>query len=144
MTHPLFDLSGKVALVTGATHGLGMAMAKGLASAGATLVINGNSSQEKIDNAVAQYRAQGCSAYGYKFNVTDEAQVNAAVEQIEQDHGPIDILINNAGIIKRTPLLEMTLEDFEEVIKIDLTGVFTMTRPIARRMVERRQGKIIN
>lgn len=144
MTHPLFDLSGKVALVTGATHGLGMAMAKGLASAGATLVINGNSSQEKIDNAVAQYRAQGFSAYGYKFNVTDEAQVNAAVEQIEQDHGPIDILINNAGIIKRTPLLEMTLEDFEEVIKIDLTGVFTMTRPIARRMVERRQGKIIN
>lgn len=144
MTHPLFDLSGKVALVTGATHGLGMAMAKGLASAGATLVINGNSSQEKIDNAVAQYRAQGCSAYGYRFNVTDEAQVNAAVEQIEQDHGPIDILINNAGIIKRTPLLEMTLEDFEEVIKIDLTGVFTMTRPIARRMVERRQGKIIN
>jgi gluconate 5-dehydrogenase len=144
MTHPLFDLTGKVALVTGATHGLGMAMASGLASAGATLIINGNSSQEKIDNAVNEYRAKGFNAFGYKFNVTDEAQVIAAVDQIEQEHGPIDILINNAGIIKRTPLLEMTLEDFEEVIKIDLTGVFTMTRPVARKMVERRQGKIIN
>ena len=144
MNHPLFDLTGKVAVVTGATHGLGMAMASGLASAGATLIINGNSSQEKIDNAVNEYRAKGFNAFGYKFNVTDEAQVIAAVDQIEKDHGPIDILINNAGIIKRTPLLEMTLEDFEEVIKIDLTGVFTMTRPVARKMVERRQGKIIN
>jgi gluconate 5-dehydrogenase len=144
MTHPLFDLTGKVALVTGATHGLGMAMASGLASAGATLIINGNSSQEKIDNAVNEYRAKGFQAFGYKFNVTDENQVGAAVEQIEMDHGAIDILVNNAGIIKRTPLLEMSLADFEEVIKIDLTGVFTMTRPIAQRMVERRQGKIIN
>lgn len=142
--HPLFDLTGKIAVVTGATHGLGMAMASGLASAGATLVINGNSSQEKIDTAVNWYRGKGFNAFGYKFNVTDEDQVIAAVEQIEKDHGPIDILINNAGIIKRTPLLEMSLEDFEEVIKIDLTGVFTMTRPVARKMVERRQGKIIN
>lgn len=144
MTHPLFDLSGKVALVTGATHGLGMAMAAGLASAGATLVINGNSSQEKIDNAVQTYRAMGFDAFGYKFNVTDEEQVIAVVEQIEKDHGAIDILVNNAGIIKRVPLLDMPLADFEEVIKTDLTGVFTMTRPVARKMVARRSGKIIN
>lgn len=144
MNHPLFDLTGKVALVTGATHGLGMSMAAGLASAGATLIINGNSSQEKLDNAVNEYRSKGYKAFGYKFNVTDEEQVAVAVEQIEKHHGAIDILINNAGIIKRTPLLEMSLADFEEVIKIDLTGVFTMTRPVARKMVERRRGKIIN
>lgn len=144
MSHPLFDLTGKVALVTGATHGLGMAMASGLASAGAKLIINGNSSQEKIDTAVAHYRAQGYEAYGYRFNVTDEAQVEAAVAQIENDHGPIDILINNAGIIKRIPLLDMPLNEFKEVIDIDLVGVFTMTKPVAKRMVERRQGKIIN
>jgi len=144
MSHPLFDLTGKVALITGATHGLGMAMASGLASAGAKLIINGNSSQEKIDTAVAHYRAQGFDAYGYRFNVTDEAQVEAAVAQIENDHGPIDILINNAGIIKRIPLLDMPLNEFKEVIDIDLVGVFTMTKPVAKRMVERRQGKIIN
>lgn len=144
MSHPLFDLTGKVALITGATHGLGMAMASGLASAGAKLIINGNSSQEKIDTAVAHYRAQGFDAYGYRFNVTDEAQVEAAVAQIENDHGPIDILINNAGIIKRIPLLDMPLHEFKEVIDIDLVGVFTMTKPVAKRMVERRQGKIIN
>jgi gluconate 5-dehydrogenase len=144
MNHPLFDLSGKIALVTGATHGLGMAMATGLASAGATLIINGHSSQEKIDAAVQTYRELGFNAFGYRFNVTDEDQVSAAVAQIEQDHGAIDILVNNAGIIKRVPLLDMPLAEFEEVIKTDLTGVFTMTRPVARKMVERRQGKIIN
>lgn len=144
MMHSLFDLTGKVAVVTGATHGLGMAMAAGLASAGATLIINGNSSQEKIDKAITTYREMGFKAFGYKFNVTDEDQVIAAVEQIEQDHGAIDILVNNAGIIKRIPLLDMPLAEFEEVIKTDLTGVFTMTRPIARKMVERRSGKIIN
>lgn len=144
MTHPLFDLTGKVALVTGATHGLGMAMASGLASAGSTLIITGNSSQEKIDAAIKTYADAGIKAIGYKFNVTDEEQVIAAVDQIEKNHGPIDILVNNAGIIKRIPLLDMPLEEFEEVIKTDLTGVFTMTRPVARKMVERRSGKIIN
>ena len=134
MTHPLFDLTGKVAVITGATHGLGMAMASGLGSAGATLIINGNSSQEKIDHAVNYYREQGFKAFGYKFNVTDEDQVTAAVDQIEKDHGAIDILINNAGIIKRTPLLEMSLADFEEVIKIDLTGVFTPEATMASAM----------
>ena len=144
MSHSLFDLTGKVAVVTGATHGLGMAMAKGLGTAGAKLVINGHSSQEKIDAAVAEYRAVGFEAYGYRFNVTDEMQVESAVEKIEKEVGAIDILVNNAGIIKRIPLLDMPVEEFEEVIKTDLTGVFTMTRPVARKMVARRAGKIIN
>jgi gluconate 5-dehydrogenase len=144
MNYPLFDLTGKIALVTGATHGLGMAMAAGLASAGAVLIINGNSSQEKIDAAVNTYREMGFKAFGYKFNVTDEEQVIGVVDQIEKDHGAIDILVNNAGIIKRIPLLEMPVAEFEEVIKTDLTGVFTMTRPVAKKMIDRRSGKIIN
>jgi gluconate 5-dehydrogenase len=144
MMHPLFDLSGKRALITGATHGLGMAMASGLGSAGATLIINGHSSQEKIDAAVKEYRKKGYKAHGYRFNVTDENEANGAVEKIENEVGPIDILVNNAGIIKRIPLLEMPLKDWQEVINTDLTGVFVMTKPVARRMVERRAGKIIN
>lgn len=144
MNHPLFDLTGKCALVTGATHGLGMAMAMGLASAGAKLIITGNSSQEKLDQAEREYRSRGFAAFGYRVDVTVEEQVVAAVDHIEATHGPIDILVNNAGIIKRIPLLDMSVEDFAAVIKTDLTGVFTMTRPVARRMTERRQGKIIN
>lgn len=144
MNHELFNLEGKVALITGATHGLGMAMAKGLGKAGATLVINGRSSQEKIDRAVAEYQAEGYRATGYRFDVTDEAQVTDAVERIEKEVGPIDILINNAGIIKRVPMLEMPVDEFKAVIDTNLVGVFTMTRPVARKMVERRQGKIIN
>jgi len=140
----LFDLTGKVALVTGATHGLGMAMAAGLGKAGAKLVINGHSSQEKLDLAIDEYRQQGIDAAGYLFDVTDEEAVAAAVERIESDVGPIHILVNNAGIIKRTPLLEMELEDWEAVIRTDLTGVFVMTKPVVKRMIGRGAGKVIN
>lgn len=142
--HPLFDLTGKRALITGCTHGLGMAMANGLGSAGATLIINGHSSQEKIDEAVSAYKARGYSAHGYRFNVTDEDEVSEAVERIEKEVGPIDILVNNAGIIKRIPLLDMSLADWEAVIHTDLTGVFVMTKPVVRRMIERGGGKVIN
>jgi gluconate 5-dehydrogenase len=140
----LFDLDGKVALVTGATHGLGMAMATGLGNAGATLVINGHSSQQKLDAAIADYESRGLRAHGYLFDVTDESAVGSAVARIEEEVGPIDILVNNAGIIKRVPLLEMALDEWEEVIRTDLTGVFVMTRPVARRMIERGGGKVIN
>jgi gluconate 5-dehydrogenase len=140
----LFDLTGKVALVTGATHGLGMAMATGLGNAGATLVINGHSSREKLDAAIADYESRGLRAHGYLFDVTDESAVGSAVARIEEEVGPIDILVNNAGIIKRVPLLEMALDEWEEVIRTDLTGVFVMTRPVARRMIERGGGKVIN
>lgn len=140
----LFNLKGKTALVTGATHGLGMAMAKGLGKAGATIVINGNSSQEKIDNAVAEYKNEGYSAHGYRFDVSDEEQVKAAVAKIEQDVGSIDILINNAGIIKRTPLLEMEVADFKQVIDIDLVSPFIVAKHVVPGMIQRKKGKVIN
>lgn len=140
----LFDLSGKVALVTGATHGLGMAMAHGLGSAGAKLVINGNSSQEKIDNAVAQYRESGFDASGYRFDVTDEAEVESSIARIEDEVGAIDILVNNAGIIRRIPLLDMPLDEWEQVIRTDLTSVFIVSRSVVKRMVDRKRGKVIN
>lgn len=144
MSQNLFDLHGKVALVTGATHGLGMAMAMGLGEAGATLVINGHSSDEKIKAAVAEYEKAGIKAHGYRFNVTDEQEVADAVKRIEAEVGPIDILVNNAGIIKRVPLLEMAVDEFEDVIRTDLTGVFIMTKPVVASMIKRGGGKVIN
>jgi gluconate 5-dehydrogenase len=139
-----FDLSGKVALVTGATHGLGAAMSNGLAAAGASLVITGNSSQEKIDSAVAAYLDSGFAAHGYRFDVTNEAEVESAVAGIEAEVGPIDVLINNAGIIRRVPLLEMPLDEWELVIRTDLTSAFIVSKAVVGRMVERRGGKVIN
>ena len=144
MTPDLFSLAGKRALVTGATHGLGQAMARGLGRAGATLVVNGHSSQEKIDRAVAHYREAGIEAHGYRFDVTRPDDVADAVERIEAEVGPIDVLVNNAAVIDRVPLLDMTVEAWEKVVKTDLTGVFVMTQPVARRMVERGGGKVIN
>ncbi len=140
----MFSLDGKIALVTGATHGLGMAMANGLGAAGARLVINGNSSQEKIDNAVAEYKAAGIDAFGYRFDVTDEAEVEAAIAKVESEVGPIDILVNNAGIIRRVPMLDMPLDEWELVIRTDLTSVFIMSRAVVSRMVKRKSGKVIN
>ncbi len=140
----LFSLAGKRALITGATHGLGMAMARGLGRAGATLVVNGHSSQERIDRAVESYRADGIEAHGYRFDVTEADQVAEAVERIEAEVGPIDVLVNNAAVIDRTPLLDMTVEAWERVVKTDLTGVFVMSQPVVRRMVERGGGKVIN
>ena len=140
----MFDLSGKVALVTGATHGLGMAMANGLGAAGARLVINGNSSQEKLDNAVAAYEDAGLTASSCRFDVTNEDEVEAAVEEIESGIGPIDILVNNAGIIRRVPLLDMPLDEWELVIKTDLTSAFIVSKAVVARMVKSGSGKVIN
>ena len=144
MSQTLFDISGKVALVTGSTHGLGMSMAMGLGKAGAIIVVNGNSSQEKIDKAVALYQAEGINAVGYKFNVADEAQVIESIKKIESEVGAIDILVNNAGIIKRTPLAEMEVEDFKQVIDIDLVSPFIVSKHVIKGMMERKAGKIIN
>lgn len=144
MSDTLFNVSGKIALVTGSTHGLGMAMARGLGLAGATIIVNGNSSQEKIDAAVAEYQREGITAIGYKFNVTNEQEVITAIAKIEAEVGNIDILINNAGIIKRTPLLEMEVADFKEVIDIDLVSPFIVSKHVVKGMVLRKQGKVIN
>ena len=140
----LFDLQGKIALVTGATDGLGMAMANGLGAAGARLVINGNSSQPKIDMAVAAFRAAGIDACGCRFDVTSEGEVAAAVERIESDVGAIDILFNNAAIIRRARLLDMCLTEWELVINTNLTSAFIVSRAVVPGMVERGGGKIIN
>lgn len=144
MSTSLFDLTGKVALVTGATHGLGMAMAKGIGRAGANLIINGNSSNEKIDKAVAIFKSEGIKAFGYRFDVTNEDQVQKAIARIENEVGIIDILINNAGIIKRTPLLDMEVTDFEQVIKVDLVSPFIVSKAVVKGMIKRKSGKIIN
>lgn len=144
MSIELFNLSGKIALVTGSTHGLGMAMAKGLGKAGATIIVNGNSSQQKIDDAVAHYKQEGIKAVGYKFNVAEEIQVINAINAIQSEVGPIDILVNNAGIIKRTPLEEMEVADFKEVINIDLVSPFIVSKHVVKGMIARKQGKIIN
>lgn len=144
MSTTLFDLTGKVALVTGATHGLGMAMAKGIGRAGATVIINGNSSQEKIDKAVAAFKADGIQAFGYRFDVTDEKAVIQAVTHIENEVGSIDILVNNAGIIKRIPLAEMEVADFEQVVKVDLVSPFIVSKAVVKGMIHRKAGKIIN
>ncbi|QHL86738.1 gluconate 5-dehydrogenase [Nibribacter ruber] len=142
MTH-LFDLTGKVALVTGATHGLGMAMAKALGKAGATLVVNGNT-PAKMDTALQQYAADGIEAKGYLFDVTNEELAIENIARIEQEVGPIAILVNNAGMIQRTPALEMAVADFRKVLDVDLTGPFIMSKTVGKYMVERRAGKIIN
>ena len=144
MSTSLFDLTGKVALITGATHGLGMAMAKGIGQAGAMVIINGNSSQEKIDNAVAAFKAEGIQAFGYRFDVTDEEEVQNAIERIENEVSPIDILVNNAGIIKRTPMVDMEVADFEQVIKVDLVSPFIVSKAVVKGMIQRKSGKIIN
>lgn len=143
MSINLFDLTGKTALVTGGVHGLGMAMAKGLGHAGAKIVIN-DLSQEAIDKAVAEYQSVGIEAYGYVFNVTDEKAVIAAINKIEDEVAPIDILINNAGIIKRTPIIEMEVEDFTAVINVDLISPFIVSKNVAKGMIQRGGGKIIN
>ncbi|WP_178987146.1 gluconate 5-dehydrogenase [Winogradskyella schleiferi] len=144
MSINLFDLSGKVALITGGTHGLGMAMAMGLGNAGVTLVINGASSKDKLDKAVAEYKSMGLNAYGYLFDVTKEDQVIQNIKQIEDEVGVIDILVNNAGIIKRTPLEDMEVDDFEQVLKVDLVSPFIMSKHVIKGMIKRREGKIIN
>ena len=144
MSTSLFDLTGKVAFITGATHGLGMSMARGMGKAGARIVINGNSSQDKIDSAVAQFNADGIDTYGYRFDVTDEKAVIDAIGKIEAEVAPIDILVNNAGIIKRTPLAEMDVKDFEQVIKVDLISPFIVSKAVVEGMINRKSGKIIN
>lgn len=140
----LFNLSGKTALATGATHGLGMAIAKGLAGAGARIVIN-DISQEKLDGAVNDYAKSGIEVSSYLFDVTREDQVRSFIEKIESEVSPIDILVNNAGIIKRIPFLDMEAKDFTDVVDVDLVGPFIMSRYVAEKMVARKQGgKIIN
>ena len=139
----LFDLSGKIALITGGTHGLGLAMAEGLAQAGAELVIT-STTPSKLEEALQYYKSKGFTVTGYIFDVTDQPQAKKQVELIEKNHGQIDILVNNAGIIKRVLAVDMDVEDFRKVIDVDLVGPFIMSQLVAKGMIERKAGKIIN
>lgn len=139
----MFDLSGKRALVTGGTHGLGMAMAEGLASAGAELVIT-STTPSKLENALDYYKDKGYRASGYIFDITDENLAKQKVEEMITDGGEIDILVNNAGIIKRELATTMPIDDFRRVIEVDLVGAFIMSQLLGNRMIKNGHGKIIN
>lgn len=138
-----FSLEGKVALVTGASYGIGFAIATAYAEAGATIVFN-DIKQELVDKGLASYAEKGIKAHGYVCDVTDENAVNAMVAQIEKEVGVIDILVNNAGIIKRIPMCEMTAAEFRQVIDIDLNGPFIVSKAVIPSMIKKGHGKIIN
>lgn len=138
-----FRLDGKVALVTGASYGIGYAIAKGMAAAGATIAFC-DIKQELVDKGLASYKADGIKAYGYVCNVCDEAAVQAMVKTIEKEIGVIDILVNNAGIIKRIPMCEMTAEEFRQVIDVDLNAPFICAKAVIPSMIKKGHGKIIN
>ncbi|MBD0830852.1 gluconate 5-dehydrogenase [Aestuariibaculum sediminum] len=139
----LFNLQGKRALITGGTHGLGMAMAEGLASAGAELVITGTT-PAKMEDALNHYKNQGFKASGYLFDVTNEVEARKNMDVIAKEIGDIHILVNNAGIIKRELAITMPVEDFRRVVDVDLVGPFIMSQLVAKQMIERGEGKIIN
>jgi len=139
----LFDLTGKVALVTGGTHGIGLAIGLMLARAGARICVN-DLSDEKLSSCKEEFRKAGFDVYTLKFNVTDEADVDRGITEIENNVGTIDILVNNAGIIKRIPILDMKVSDFREVLEVDLVGPFIVSRRVAPGMIRKRAGKIIN
>jgi gluconate 5-dehydrogenase len=140
----LFDLSGRTALVTGSTRGIGFALARGLAESGAHVIVNSRQ-QSAVDEAVAKLRELGITALGAAFDVADEASVVAAFEGFDRRGLEVDILINNAGIQHRKPMLELELADWQRVIDTNLTAAFLVGREAARRMVARnRGGKIIN
>ena len=138
-----FSLEGKVALVTGASYGIGFAIASAYAAAGATIVFN-DIKQELVDKGIAAYKEQGIEAHGYVCDVTNEDQVNEMVAKIEKEVGVIDILVNNAGIIKRIPMIEMSVKDFRQVIDIDLNGPFIVAKAVIPAMIKKGGGKIIN
>ncbi len=138
-----FDLSGKIALVTGASYGIGFAIAKAYAEAGATIVFN-DINRELVDKGLASYQAEGIDAHGYVCDVTDEKSVNELVETVEKELGVIDILVNNAGIIKRIPMCEMSAEEFRRVIDVDLNAPFIVSKAVIPSMIKKGHGKIIN
>jgi gluconate 5-dehydrogenase len=138
-----FSLEGKVALVTGGAYGIGFAIAEAYAKAGAKVAFNCRSEQH-LAQALADYKAKGIDARGYIADVTDESQVKTLVNTIEKELGTIDILVNNAGIIKRIPMEEMSVEDFRQVIDIDLNAPFIVSKAVIPGMKRKGHGKIIN
>ena len=139
----MFDLTGKVALVTGGSYGIGFAIATALSDAGATIVFN-DLRQDLVDKGLAAYAEKGIKAHGYVCDVTNEESVQALVAQVKEEVGVIDILVNNAGIIKRIPMLEMSAADFRQVVDVDLNAPFIVAKACLPNMIEKGHGKIIN
>jgi gluconate 5-dehydrogenase len=139
----LFDLTGRTALVTGSSQGIGLALARGLAAAGATVVLNGRD-EAKLAAAAEALRGEGAQVATAPFDVTDAEKAAAALTRLEAEVAPLDILVNNAGIQRRAPLLEMTETEWREVLDADLTSAFLVSRAVAPRMIARQRGKIIN
>jgi gluconate 5-dehydrogenase len=140
---PLFDLSGRIALVTGSARGLGLAIARGLAEAGARVVLN-DVVGERLDAAVGTLQGEGLDADGALFDITNEAAVEAAVADIETRVGPIEILVNNAGVQRRAPLESFAKDDWDLLLAVNVTGPFLVARAVASRMIPRGHGKIVN
>ena len=138
-----FSLTGKVALVTGAAHGIGFSMAEALGEVGAKVVFNSRN-QEHVDKALEAFAAKGIEAHGFVCDVNDEAQVKTMIEKIEKEVGTVDILVNNAGIIRRIPMHEMELEEFRLVVDTDLTAPFIVSKAVIPGMIRKGHGKIIN
>ncbi|MDR0374114.1 MAG: gluconate 5-dehydrogenase [Treponema sp.] len=138
-----FSLTGKVAWVTGASYGIGFAIAEALAEAGAKIVFN-DIGQAQTDKGLAAYKKAGIPVHGYVCDVTDEQAVRETVEKIERDVGTVDILVNNAGIIKRVPMTEMSPADFRLVIDVDLNAPFIVSKAVIPAMIKKGGGKIIN
>jgi gluconate 5-dehydrogenase len=143
MGSDLFDLTGKVALITGATQGIGFAIARGLAHAGARVVINARN-QEKLDRAVAKLSSEGLPVSGSCFDVMKSDQIQERVQALEREFGGIDILVNNAGIQRRMPLENFDEAVWREVLETNLTAVFLVTKQVVHGMIARKSGKIIN
>ena len=143
MNTPLFDLSGRIAFITGSSRGIGYTFARGLAQAGARVILNARSAPE-LEAAVAQLRAEGFAADGRVFDVTDATTVEDAIHEIEEAIGAIDILVNNAGIQYRAPLHEVPFEAWQRLLETNLTSVFLVGQAVGRRIIRRGRGKIIN
>ena len=141
--NPLFDLTGRIALVTGSSQGLGLAMARGLVQAGAAVVLNGRD-ERKLAATAEVLRSEGAKVFTAAFDVTNGAASAAAIARIEEECGAIDILVNNAGIHQRAPLISMTEEQWRAVVDTNLTSAFLVARAVAPRMIARGRGKIIN
>ena len=143
MSNPLFDLTGRTALVTGSSRGLGRAMAEGLANAGAKIIVNGTDAA-RVAKAVDEMRTAGMQAEGLVFDVTDEAAIVRAFADLDARGIAVDILVNNAGIQLRKPMVDLTTAEWQRVIDTNLTSAFVIGREAGRRMVARKHGKIIN
>lgn len=139
----LFSLEGKRILLTGSAQGIGFVMAHGLAQQGAEIIINGTNA-ERAENAVMKLRDEGFTAHIALFDVADAHAVEQAIAQIEDNIGPIDVLFNNAGIQRRHPFTEFPLSEWNDIIATNQTGVFVVSQYVAKRMVARKKGKIVN